>query len=425
MIISRRDSSELTRARELLEKDRVAIKIATLFGDVAEKIIRCCPPAVYRSVENSCIVGLEKAWEFSTATMEEPEQAPKSEQQYRGYAIWSGALGGAGIVTLFAELPVTTVIMMRAVADIARSEGEDFRCFDTKIACLQAFALGGDIIDHRTGTTGYYASRILLEKPLGESTRYIAKKGAVGMGAPFAVQLAAKVSAKYQTWLSAKAATGVIPVAGAFMGAAVNVMYINYVHEKARGHFIVRRLERKYGAEAVREKYAVVGACAEEKKNGITPPSDEQIDRIIRKYMYAAMGCGLLPFPLLDFFTITGIQVALLMQLAKKHHITFSKYRIKNLIGALLGGAVSTGAGIRIGRSLAKMTPGFGQTVVAATTSATAGASTYAIGKVFHRHFVQGGTFLTFDPEKSRVFYEEVFSERYKSCNPCAHLKTD
>ncbi|MGB5685085.1 MAG: EcsC family protein [Candidatus Electrothrix sp.] len=424
MIISRKDLLELTRAKELLERDSIAIKLATLFCDVAEKIVRCCPPSVRQSVENSCVVGLEKTWELAMTTMGEPEDAPKTEQQHCGYAIWSGALGGAGIVTLFAELPVTTIIMMRAVADVARSEGEDFRCFDTKIACLQAFALGGDITDHHTGTTGYYASRILLEKPLGESTRYIAKKGAAGMGAPFAVQLAAKISVKYQTWLSAKAAAGIVPVAGAAMGAAVNVVYINYVHEKARGHFIVRRLERKYGAEAVLEKYAVVGACAEEKKNAICPPSDEQINKIIKRHMYAAMGGGLLPFPLLDFLTITGIQVALLMQLAKKHHITFSTYRIKNLIGALLGGAVSTGAGIRIGRSLAKMTPGFGQTVVAATTSATAGASTYAIGKVFHRHFVQGGTFLTFDPEKSRVFYEEVFSERYKSCNLSAHLKT-
>jgi uncharacterized protein (DUF697 family) len=341
-----------------------------------------------------------------------PGDAPESEQQHRWYAVWSGALGGAGIVTLFAELPVTTIIMMRAVADVAKSEGEDFRCFDTKVACLQAFALGGETVEQHTGVTGYYASRTLLEKPLGESTRYIAKKGAVGIGAPFAVQLVAKVSAKYQTWLSAKAAAGVIPLAGACMGFAVNVVYINYVHEKARGHFIIRRLERKYGAEVVRAQYEAERKGQQETVYSL--PSDESISKIIRRHMYAAMGGGLLPFPLLDFFTVTGIQVNMLMQLAKKHHITFSEYKIKNLIGALLGGAFSVGAGGRIARSFAKLTPGLGHTFVAATTSATAGASTYAVGKVFHRHFAQGGTFLTFDPEKARAFYEKKFAEKYK-----------
>lgn len=412
MNISRRDSLELKRARYLLEKEGIAIRAATLLGDAAEKIVRCCPRRIQQSVEDSCVVGLEKSWEFSMTTMGSRKEPPKTEQQHRRYVIVSGALGGAGIVTLFAELPVTTVIMMRAVADVARNEGEDFGCFGTKVACLQAFALGGGIVDPHTGATGYYASRGLLEKPLGESTRYIAKKGAVGIGAPFAVQLLAKIGIRYQAWLSAKAAAGVIPLAGACMGAAVNVVYINYVHEKARGHFIIRRLERKYGAEVVRAQYEAGQKCQKETEHCL--PSDESISKIIRRHMYAAMGGGLLPFPLLDFFTVTGIQVNMLMQLAKKHHITFSEYKIKNLIGALLGGAFSVGAGGRIARSFAKLTPGLGHTLVAATTSATAGASTYAIGKVFHRHFAEGGTFLTFDPEKNRAFYEEIFSKKYK-----------
>jgi len=34
-----------------------------------------------------------------------------------------------------------------------------------------------------------------------------------------------------------------------------------------------------------------------------------------------------------------------------------------------------------------------------------AGAATYAIGKVFVRHFASGGTFLTFNPEKVKDYY--------------------
>ena len=44
-------------------------------------------------------------------------------------------------------------------------------------------------------------------------------------------------------------------VVGAVGGAAVNLAFIEHFHSLARGHFTVRRLERVYGAEAVRAEY--------------------------------------------------------------------------------------------------------------------------------------------------------------------------
>jgi hypothetical protein len=38
-------------------------------------------------------------------------------------------------------------------------------------------------------------------------------------------------------------------------GAAVNLAFIEHFQEMARGHFTVRRLERVYGADAVRGEY--------------------------------------------------------------------------------------------------------------------------------------------------------------------------
>jgi len=47
-----------------------------------------------------------------------------------------------------------------------------------------------------------------------------------------------------------------VPVAGAVGGATINVLFIDHFQGLARGHFIVRRLERKYGLETVRTSYA-------------------------------------------------------------------------------------------------------------------------------------------------------------------------
>jgi hypothetical protein len=52
-----------------------------------------------------------------------------------------------------------------------------------------------------------------------------------------------------------KAAAQAVPVIGAAGGAAVNVLFINHFQDMARGHFIVRRLERAYSPEFIRAEY--------------------------------------------------------------------------------------------------------------------------------------------------------------------------
>ena len=47
-----------------------------------------------------------------------------------------------------------------------------------------------------------------------------------------------------------------VPVIGALGGATVNVLFIDHFQDMARGHFVVRRLERKYGADEVETAYA-------------------------------------------------------------------------------------------------------------------------------------------------------------------------
>ena len=46
-----------------------------------------------------------------------------------------------------------------------------------------------------------------------------------------------------------------------------------------------------------------------------------------------------------------------------------------------------------------------------ATVSALAGASTYALGEVFKKHFESGGTILDFDPERLKKYYEQKFEK--------------
>ncbi len=134
-------------------------------------------------------------------------------------------------------------------------------------------------------------------------------------------------------------------------------------------------------------------------------------DKIIRQHVYMSLGVGLIPIPFVDFIGVTGIQLNLMRKLSELYAVPFSKDMVKNIIGALIGGAFPASVGSRILASVSKTVPGVGQTVGAVCAATVSGASTYAVGKVFARHFAEGGSFLSFDPEKAKAFYEEMFKE--------------
>jgi uncharacterized protein (DUF697 family) len=138
---------------------------------------------------------------------------------------------------------------------------------------------------------------------------------------------------------------------------------------------------------------------------------EEIADKMIRQHVYMALGVGLVPVPFVDFVGVTGIQLNLMRKLSELYAVPFSKDMVKNIIGALIGGAFPASVGSRILSSISKVVPGVGQTMGAVCAATVSGASTYAVGKVFARHFSEGGTFLSFDPEKAKAFYEEMFRQ--------------
>ncbi len=125
------------------------------------------------------------------------------------------------------------------------------------------------------------------------------------------------------------------------------------------------------------------------------------------------MGIGLIPIPLVDLLGITGVQINLIRKLATIYGVPYTQDKIKNVLTPLVGGAIPVMSATTM-ISLFKAIPIIGQATGALAVSITSGAVTYAVGKVFVQHFASGGTFLTFDPEKVRDYYEEMLKEGKK-----------
>ncbi len=148
-----------------------------------------------------------------------------------------------------------------------------------------------------------------------------------------------------------------------------------------------------------------------EEKNQTEAQSPHKIaDSIVKNHMYGSMGVGLIPMPLVDLVALTGIQLNMLRKLAKNYDVPFMQDKVKNLLGSLMGSSVPlvlTG----VFASLIKTIPIVGQTTGVLALPALAGATTYAVGKVFKQHFATGGTFLNFDPDAVRDYYEKMLKE--------------
>ncbi|NBU36500.1 MAG: DUF697 domain-containing protein [Bacteroidetes bacterium] len=133
-------------------------------------------------------------------------------------------------------------------------------------------------------------------------------------------------------------------------------------------------------------------------------------DTIIRNHVIWSMGAGLIPVLIADIFAISALQLDMIRQLCKVYQINFAETQGKAIVTSLTS---STVARITAG-SVAKMIPGLGSIIGGITVSVFAGASTYALGEVFKKHFSSGGTILDFDPERLRKLYKEQFEKGKK-----------
>ena len=250
-----KDLKDLQYAKKLLENPSFASKLTNLVGYPIEKGIALLPDNWSMIVSNVTKKSLVQALNFAVMTMDNNEKA-SSDILHKVSVSATGIVGGAfGLPGISIELPVSTAIMLRSIADIARSEGENINTMESKMACLEVFALGGKSPDDDASETGYYIIRGILAREVSEAAKYIAEKGIVEEGAPAIVRLIAAIASRFGITVSEKLAAQAIPVVGALGGGFVNTIFMDHFQDMARGHFIVRRLERIYGKDDVETKY--------------------------------------------------------------------------------------------------------------------------------------------------------------------------
>ena len=269
------DLKALTAAVAQLEAPSLTIRLANLVGTPVEWAMERLPGATAERLHKAIRLALEKAVAGALRTMNDEAPGAARPRAHTAMAAASGALGGFfGLKGTLVELPVTTTIIMRSVADIARAEGFAVRDPLVQAECVQVFALGGRSSDDDAADSAYYATRVGLSELARETGRMLAENAAQhgaraaaqgfqftpGQAAAWLAQIIEAVAQRFGVKVTEKLALQAAPVLGAASGAAINAMFISHYQDMARGHFAVRRLEGKYGEAVIREAYREVQA---------------------------------------------------------------------------------------------------------------------------------------------------------------------
>jgi len=109
-----------------------------------------------------------------------------------------------------------------------------------------------------------------------------------------------------------------------------------------------------------------------------------------------SMAASFIPVPYIDLATLATLQTKLIVNLASLYDQKLSKQAVNGVITVLIGTLSPTGASQVTAGLFFKLVPGVGTVLGATSLALFSYAATHAVGKIFVRHFENGGTFSSF-----------------------------
>jgi uncharacterized protein (DUF697 family) len=141
------------------------------------------------------------------------------------------------------------------------------------------------------------------------------------------------------------------------------------------------------------------------------PDRHARAGQIISSAMGWSAASAAIPMPILDLLALGGVQAKMIIDLSRLYGQEASGETARGFVSVLLG-VLLPGAGAgALASSSAKVLPGWGTAIGVVSLATLGAAASYAIGKVFVRHFEKGGTIATFDPKAVTEELKEEFAK--------------
>jgi hypothetical protein len=248
------DLDELKKAKHLLEHVSFANKIMNTVGKPVEWTISHLPEKFHEKIAIISHQSIAKGMEYACWTL--PYNGKCWKRLHLTGVMTTGAIGGYfGLASLSIELPISTILILRSIAEIARSHGESLNLPETRLACMQVLALGGKSPEDDTMDVAYLTFRAALSNEMRLAASWLAQDTTRRKTQPLLIRIIKTIAARFSLVVKEKVIVQAVPVIGAVGGATINATFMGHFQDKAEGHFTFRRLERKYGSQVVEKEY--------------------------------------------------------------------------------------------------------------------------------------------------------------------------
>jgi hypothetical protein len=270
------DRAFIAAAVRKFERPGRLIEFLDTIGKPAEAIINRLPTWASSRIERAVQRALVDAVGWAAKTLEGSIHADEKHVSTLSNAVVKsrgamhvtaaailGGIGGAfGIASLPIELPVTTLVILRSIAAIARDFDADLDDPATRLECVSVLSLGGPSNSDDAMESSYLTSRVGLALLLGDAARFLAGKSALQLSdalargaAPEVTRLIGAIAGRFGYLAIDLAYAEMVPIVGALGGATLNGYFANFFNQVAYYHFGLRKLERMYGEDSVQRIY--------------------------------------------------------------------------------------------------------------------------------------------------------------------------
>ncbi|MBS0208618.1 MAG: EcsC family protein [Planctomycetes bacterium] len=275
----------LAEAARYLEQPSLLIRLANAIGKPLEVVAKGMEAIAPNVIDSAVRTALTSALRLAISTLPREAANPPGTlvaekpvgEIGADSKFWSnlsvaatGTAGGLfGWLGLAAELPMTTTIMLRSIAAVAKDAGENLGQPEVQLQCLSVFSLGGPSDVDDALEASYLTARFGVYEAVAQSARLVGQMSAVEFSqmlqrgsSPALVALIAAIARRFDVAVTQKVVAQAIPLVGAGAGAMINVAFMDHFNRVARYHFGIRSLERLYGLDFVQDQYRAAALAA-------------------------------------------------------------------------------------------------------------------------------------------------------------------
>lgn len=252
------DYLELEKCVTVIENPSFFIKVSNFIGSPIEKLIDKLPEGSRNKVTDITNDALLKGTDLAVKSLEYVESNTQKDSKKIHKLVASLLGGGAGLfgfTALAIELPLTTTVMLRSIAEIAKMNGEDMSSLETRLNCVRVFAFGSKNKADDAMNSSYYAIRILLSREIAMIAGRLESILAGDMASGLLAKFLGKIAERFSQNVVIKFVGQATPVIGAAGGATINYLFTDFYQDIASAHFTIRRLERKYTPELIESEF--------------------------------------------------------------------------------------------------------------------------------------------------------------------------